>query len=134
MAQTPDRRGCIVPTIEIIRDWLTTGTLVGLLGIAARFTLAQRKQSLLEKQDEREGLAGLVAALQVDVSYVRSQFEQARFDHQRCQHDMALVRQETEYFRRNLLALSRRHGIPLEEELFAPFVAPPSEGGADGVS
>ena len=94
--------------LELVRSWLSTGALLGLLGLGARFSLALRKQKLVEKQDDREGFAELIAALQADVSFVRAQLEQARLDHQTCQHEMALVRRETEVLRQQVAILSQR--------------------------
>ena len=69
---------------------------------------ALRKQKLVEKHVDREGFAELIAALQADVSFVRAQLEQARLDHQTCQHEMALVRRETEVLRQQVAILSQR--------------------------
>lgn len=51
------------PTIEIIRAWISTGALIGLLGFASRMWVQNRKLRMQEKVEDRQGYGTLIEAM-----------------------------------------------------------------------
>lgn len=57
--------------IEILRGWISTGALLGLLTLAARLWIQNRKLRMQEKIDDRQGFGALIEALSGEVADLR---------------------------------------------------------------
>lgn len=51
------------PTIEVLRGWISTGALVGLLTLAARLWIQNRRLSMQSKVEDRQGYGSLIESM-----------------------------------------------------------------------
>lgn len=49
-----------ITPIEFVRQWISTGALIGLLTLASRLWLQNRKLSMQAKSDDRQGFGTLI--------------------------------------------------------------------------
>ena len=83
---------------EILEGARTAGTL-GLLVLAVKLFVDNRKLKLAENKDDREGWGDLIKALRDDVQTVRR-------DHAECQQRLTAMERELDGMRKQMLAQS----------------------------
>ncbi len=62
--------------LDQIGEWVRTGGTLGLLALAAKLFLDNRRLSLTKAKDDRDGYGVLITALQDDIARVREQHRQ----------------------------------------------------------
>lgn len=62
-------------TVEILRGWISTGALLGLLTLAARLWVQNRKLRMQEKIDDRQGFGELINAMGAEMTRLRERVE-----------------------------------------------------------
>ncbi len=80
-----------------IGEWLRTGGTIGLLALAVKLYLDNRRLRLAEKSDDRQGYGALIETLTKDVAAVREQ-------HRECEHEQRQLRLELDGLRRQFIA------------------------------
>lgn len=60
------------PTIEFVRQWISTGALLGCLTIASRLWLQNRRLSMQSKAEDRQGYGALITTLQEEVKRINT--------------------------------------------------------------
>lgn len=94
------------PTLETIRGWISTGTLLALLMFVARLWIQNRKLRMEENVDERAGYAALIKALTEDMTDVRSQ-------HKECERRLSSLESQLEGVHRQLVLQASVAAVPL---------------------
>ena len=61
--------------LEILRGWISTGALIGLLTLASRLWIQNRKLRMQEKIDDRQGFGELINAMNVEMARLRTRVE-----------------------------------------------------------
>lgn len=61
--------------LEIIRGWISTGALIGLLTLASRLWVQNRRLTMQGKVDDRQGFGALIDALTKDIDRLRARVE-----------------------------------------------------------
>jgi hypothetical protein len=88
--------------LELLRPWISTGALLGLLELARRLWVQNRQLRMAENKDDREGYGVLIRALQEDIVAVRA-------EHRRCEDRLSKIEGELMGFHRQALVQSQ-HG------------------------
>lgn len=91
----------LIAFVELLRPWVSTTALLGLLGIAYRLYVENRKLRMAENKDDREGYGVLIKALQEDIALVRAQ-------HRQCEERLAKIEGELMGFHRQALIQSQQ--------------------------
>lgn len=63
--------------IEVIRAWVSTGALLGLLTFASRLWVQNRKLRMQEKVEDRQGFGALIEAMGKEISRLGTKLERA---------------------------------------------------------
>jgi hypothetical protein len=87
--------------LELLRPWISTGALLGLLTLAYRLHVENRRLRIAENKDDREGYGVLIKALQDDIIAVRA-------EHRRCEDRLSKIEGELMGFHRQALIQSQQ--------------------------
>lgn len=92
--------------LEVVRPWISTGALLGLLELARRLWAQNRQLRLAENKDDRDGYGVLIKALQDDVIAVRA-------EHRKCEDRLSKIEGELMGFHRQALLQSQQAAAAL---------------------
>lgn len=93
-------------TLEMLRGWISTGALLGLLTLAGRLWVQNRKLRLQERADDRLGYGTLIETLEKDVRGVREQ-------HAECERRLSMMQGEIDGLRRMFITQSTVAAVAL---------------------